>query len=97
MKLNLRIDEYDVKSLKTINATVESIRKKCGALEQMASVMQRNIAIAERSFTSENMTRTKDVIKKYEKRLSDARAEFTELLKSVNEFTEKLKHAWREW
>lgn len=97
MKLNLNIEEYDVKSLSKIQAYVESIQKKCNALEQMATVMEHNVALAERDFTSENMTRAKEILRGYIKRLGEARAEFTELLRSVDEFGEKLRLAWREW
>lgn len=97
MKINLNIEEYDVKSLSTIKAYVESIQKKCNTLEQMATVMERNISIAERDFTSENMLRAKEIMQKYITRLAGARVEFTELLRSVDEFAAKLEHAWRNW
>ena len=66
-------------------------------LEQNALLMERNIGVAERDFTSENLLRAKEIIKKYIQTLGDAGVELKELALSVNDFAEKLKKAWREW
>ena len=98
MRLNLdNIDEYDVRSLNGIAMAVESIYNKCGSLKEVAEIMESNVEVAERDFTSENMTRAKDLLNKYIVSLEDAQRELKELLDSVDDFTNKLKYAWRDW
>ncbi len=97
MKINDDIEEYDVGSLQAIFQTVDEILKKISNLEQNALLMERNIGVAERDFTSENLLRAKEIIKKYIQTLGDAGVELKELALSVNDFAEKLKKAWREW
>lgn len=97
MRINDNIEEYDVKSLNAILMCVESISRACKALERGASNLDHNISMAEANFSSENMARAKTIIKKYGVTLEDAQHELKELLESVNEFSEKLKRAWRDW
>ena len=97
MKINDDIEEYDVGSLQAIFQTVDEILKKCSSLEQNALIMEKNIGVAERDFTSENLLRAKEIIKKYIQTLGNANVEIKELASSVNDFAEKLRRAWREW
>ncbi len=97
MKINENVEEYDVRNLEAIYSTVDSLQKSCSGLGQNAVLMERNISIAERDFTSENMERAKEIIKKYISKLAEAEAELKELSDSANDFAEKLRKAWRPW
>lgn len=97
MKINGSIEEYDVRNLQEIYSTAESVYKKCVWLNRGATMMEHNITVAERGFTSENMARAKEVIKKYIRMLEDAGVELKELSDSANEFAEKLRNTWRPW
>lgn len=97
MRINDTIEEYDVRNLEAIYAAVEEVLKKCTGLGQSAGIMEHNISVAEKDFTSENMTRAKEIIKKYIQRLSEASAELKELSDSAVDFAEKLRKAWRPW
>lgn len=97
MRINDNIEEYDVRNLEAIYSAAEDIHKKCAGLEQSAIIMEKNISIAEQDFTSENMVRAKEIMQKYIRQLSEARAELKELSDSANEFAEKLRKAWRPW
>lgn len=97
MKINEDVEEYDVRNLEAIYSAVDDLHKRCSGLEENAALMERNISIAERDFTSENMERAKEVIKKYISTLADAGAELKELSDSANDFAEKLRRAWRPW
>lgn len=97
MKINENIEEYDVRNLEAIYSTVDDLLKSCSGLGQNAMLMERNISIAEKDFTSENMERAKEIIKKYISKLSEAEGELKELADSAKEFAEKLRKAWRPW
>lgn len=97
MKLNENIEEYDVKSIQSILHSVTDIKNSCKKLENGAVSLEHNIGMFEKSFDSENMSRAKEIIKKFVARLSDAERELGELLGSVNDYAEKLKRAWRPW
>ena len=97
MRISDNIEEYDVKSMSAILTCVESISRSCKALERGAANLDHNIGIAENHFSSENMARAKIIIRKYGVTLEEAQREFRELLNSVNEFSDKLRRAWREW
>ncbi len=97
MKINENVEEYDVRNLEAIYSAVDDLQKRCSSLGQNALLMERNISVAERDFTSENMERAKEVIKKYIERLSEAEGELKELADSAKDFAEKLRKAWRPW
>lgn len=97
MRINDNVEEYDVGNLEAIYSAVDELQKKCSNLGQNASVMERNVSIAERDFTSENMVRAKEVLRKYISMLSDAERELKELSDSARDFAEKLRKAWRPW
>lgn len=97
MRINDYIEEYDVKNLEGIYSTVDDLQKKCSALGQSAALMERNISVAEKDFTSVSMVRAKEIIKKYISKLSEAEAELKELADSAKDFAEKLRKAWRPW
>jgi len=97
MRINDNIEEYDVKSLNAIVTCVETISKSCRMLETGAANLERNLSVAEVNFQSENMARAKEIMGKYQTTLEEARAELKELLDSVTAFSDKLRHAWREW
>ena len=97
MRINENIEEYDVKNLEEIYSTVEELHKRCSALADNALLMEHNISLAENDFTSENMLRAKEVIKKYIEKLNEAKDELKELSDSAVDFAEKLRQAWREW
>lgn len=97
MRINGNVNEYDVRNLEGIYSAVDELQKKCSALGQNATLMERNISIAERDFTSENMARAKAIIKKYITKLTEAEAELKELSDSAKDFAEKLRKAWRPW
>ena len=97
MRLNNNIDEYDVKSLSQITNSVNEILVKCKKLDNGANSLSHNISMAQMGFDNENMTRGKELINKYIQKLEGAERELKELIDSVNEFSEKLKKAWRSW
>ena len=97
MRINENVEEYDVRNLEAIYSTVDDLLKSCLGLGQNAMLMERNISIAERDFTSENMERAKEIIKKYITKLSEAETELKELADSAKDFAEKLRKAWRPW
>lgn len=97
MRINDNIEEYDVRNLEAIYSAVETVNKQCAGLEQSARIMEHNISVAEKDFTSENMVRAKEIIKKYIQRLSEAGIELKELSDSAADFAEKLRQAWRPW
>lgn len=94
MKINLNVNSYEIKDLTKIIDSIDVIKKLCNNLENLSIAMEKNISIAERDFTSVNMDRTKVVISDLKKELSQADLEFTELLKSVNIYLEKIRSAW---
>lgn len=97
MRINDNVEEYDVRNLEAIYSAVDELQKNCSGLGQNAILMERNISVAERDFTSENMERAKEIIKKYISKLSEAEAELKELSDSAKDFAEKLRRAWRPW
>lgn len=97
MRINENVEEYDVRNLEAIYSAVDELQRSCSGLGQNATLMERNISIAERDFTSENMERAKEIIKKYIAKLSEAEGELKELSDSAKEFAEKLRRAWRPW
>lgn len=94
MKINLDINSYEIKDLKSIVNTIEIIKKLCKNLETLSTTMERNISVAEREFNSVNMERTKAVIAELKKNLGSADIEFDELLRSVNDYLAKIQNAW---
>ena len=90
MKINSTIERYDVKDLNNISVSVININKKLEYLNRCADTLLHNIAIVEQSFNSPNMVRAKEEIRVY-------KIEMNELLKSVDDFVQKLNHAWRSW
>lgn len=97
MRLNNSIEEYDVKSLSQITNSVNEILAKCKKLDNGANSLSHNISMAQMGFDNENMTRGKELINKYIQKLESAERELKELVDSVNDFSEKLKKAWRSW
>ena len=97
MRLNSNIEEYDVKSLSQITNSVNEILSKCKKLDNGANSLSHNISMAQMGFDNENMTRGKELINKYIQKLESAERELKELVDSVNDFSEKLKKAWRSW
>lgn len=97
MKLNATIEEYDIKNLDALIASVGDILGMCRQLRSGAEALSHNIGMAEQGFQNENMQRAQEIIKKYIARLTDADRELRELITSVNEYAEKLRHAWRAW
>lgn len=97
MRINEDVQEYNVGNLEAIYSAVEGLQKRCSGLEQSALLMEQNISIAEKDFTSENMTRAKEIVKKYISTLSAAEVELKELADSVEDFAEKLRKMWRPW
>lgn len=97
MKINSTIERYDVKDLNNISALVININKKLEYLNRCADTLLHNIAIVEQSFNSPNMVRAKEEIRVYKTKFEQANIEMNELLKSVDDFVQKLNHAWRSW
>lgn len=97
MKINSTIERYDVKDLNNISASVININKKLEYLNRCADTLLHNIAIVEQSFNSHNMVRAKEEIRVYKTKFEQANIEMNELLKSVDDFVQKLNHAWRSW
>lgn len=97
MKLNDKISEYDVKDLSKIRDTVKTINKSIDYLDRITTNLLHNAQVTENNFNSANMDRAKNILNEYKKNFKNANEEMTELLKSVEEFTNKLQHAWREW
>lgn len=99
MRINLdQIEEYDVGNLNDIRNACEEERQKIHALKSAAEIIVRNIEVAERYFTNENMERAKRIHKEYIARLELGEKEIVDLLASVDEFAERLNKAWNsEW
>ena len=97
MRINTSITSYDIKNLNAIIDKVSIIKSEWSKLKYFADDMAKKANVVSKSFTSENMNRTEEVLKKFSNKLENADKEFNELLESVNEFTNKIKHAWREW
>ena len=97
MKINTSITRYDIKNLNAIVDKVSLIKDECKKLKYFADDMAKKANVVSKSFTSENMNRTEEVLKNFSNKLENADKEFNELLESVNEFTNKIKHAWRQW
>ncbi len=97
MRINDQIESYDIRSMSSIVDSVSSILRMCCVLHEAATILGGNLTRAQEYFTSFNMEQAIEVIDRYNAKLTNAETELNELLKSVNEYTEKLNHAWRAW
>lgn len=95
MKINTKIDEYNIKSISTIHETVVDIEARCNVLEAVASETKRRIASVSDEFTSINYERIDMAAADFMKVLREAREELLELAKSTKEFEEKIRIIWK--
>lgn len=94
MRINTRIEHYDVQSLEDIMSTVEQIREQCRALVGCGEYLTRKTADAHEQFDTVNYNRTKEALERFLKKMEAVRAEMDELLVSCRQFTEKIERDW---
>jgi hypothetical protein len=98
MKLNDRIDSYDIKSMSNIESAVIKMKNHCDKMEMLGGLLKHNIAVArDAGFQSINCDRAEEIINEYCKNLSGAREEFLELSDSVKKFIDKINDIWNTW
>lgn len=96
MKLDPEIQSYNIKDAEAMSADIEEIKSKCETLARLAESMEGNITRVEQDFTSTNMSRAKEILKKYIGRLNDAKAELAELIASVKHYEEVMRYVWKK-
>ena len=87
MKINKKIDSYNVKSLEGIRGGVNKMQKHCDTLEDLGKVILHNIRVARsEGFDDINCDRAEEIINDYRNTLSKTKYEFDELNESIENF-----------
>lgn len=98
MKINERIDSYNVKSLDRIKDAAIGMKRHCEVLESLGTMILNNINVARADgFDDINCDRAEEIIKDYKKELTKTKEEFEELKTSVDRFTGTIDDYWSSW
>ena len=98
MKINKKIDSYNIKSLDGIRGGVKQMQKHCETLDDLGKAILHNIRIARsEGFDDVNCDRAEEIINNYRTTLSKTKFEFDELNESIKEFVGIIDDYWSSW
>ncbi len=96
MKLNNNIEEYDIKSLSSIVASIDLINKSSKMLSMYGEEMQKRIGVAGNVLEDVNYGRLNKCTQLFILKSRQMQSEMDELNKSVTEFVQKVEKAWSD-
>lgn len=98
MKINKKIDSYNVKSLEGIKVGVNRMCKHCETLDDLGRIILNNIRVARsEGFDDVNCDRAEEIINEYRRTLANTKYEFDELNDSIKQFIETINDYWSSW
>ena len=98
MKINKKIDGYNVKSLEGIKSGVNKMRRHCDTLDDFGRIILNNIRVARsEGFDDVNCDRAEEIINEYRRTLANTKYEFDELNDSIKQFIETISDYWSSW
>lgn len=97
MKLNQSFTDYSI-DIDAIPPRIEQIDKIIRELEQISTCCIKNLNAYRNQFTSPSMDKAEEYLNDVVKKLNESEEEIEELLKSVQQYRDKMDNTWhRQW